>query len=61
MLAALHSNPATKDIPVIFLTGATEREQITKALALKPQGYILKPVEREALVDKINSVLAKKA
>ena len=61
VLAALHSNPATKDIPVIFLTGATEREQITKALALKPQGYILKPVEREALVDKINSVLAKKA
>lgn len=51
VLEKLHANVATKDIPVIFLTGITERDKIQKALVQKPQGYLLKPIDREKLTE----------
>lgn len=53
VLEQLHENPETKDIPVLFLTGASDREKIKKALSLNPQGYLLKPVDQETLLAKI--------
>jgi CheY-like chemotaxis protein len=57
VLAQIRSHAGLADIPVVFLTGASEREKIAKALALKPQGYILKPVERVALMSKLLEIL----
>lgn len=51
ILEKLHANEATKDIPVIFLTGITERDKIQKALVQKSQGYLLKPIERDKLIE----------
>ena len=53
VLEQLRASETTKDIPVIFLTGVTETEKIMEALALKPQNYLLKPVDREKLLDAI--------
>lgn len=53
VLQKLHSNDATKDIPVVFLTGITEYDKIQKALVQKPQGYLLKPVDHEKLLETI--------
>lgn len=53
ILEKLRANEATKDVPVIFLTGVSEREKIQEALALKPQSYLLKPVDHEKLVNAI--------
>lgn len=53
VLEKLRASDATKDIPVIFLTGVTESKKIKEALALKPQNYLLKPVDREKLLDTI--------
>lgn len=53
VLEKLHENPETKDIPVLFLTGASDKEKIKKALSLNPQGYLLKPVDQETLLAKI--------
>lgn len=53
VLEKLRDSDATKDIPVIFLTGVTETKKIKEALALKPQNYLLKPVDREKLLDTI--------
>lgn len=53
VLEKLRSSDATKDIPVIFLTGVTETKKIKEALALKPQNYLLKPVDREKLLETI--------
>lgn len=53
VLEKLRANDATKDVPVIFLTGVSEREKIQEALALKPQSYLLKPVDREKLLNAI--------
>lgn len=50
ILEQLRANDATKDIPVVFLTGVTERDKIQKALALKPQGYLLKPIDHDKLI-----------
>ncbi len=53
VLEKLRANEATKDIPVIFLTGVTERKKIQEALVLKPQGYLLKPVDHDKLLEVI--------
>lgn len=49
VLERLRANKATRDVPVIFLTGVSDREKIQEALALKPQSYLLKPVDHEKL------------
>lgn len=46
-----------KDIPIVFLTGVSEREKITEALSLKPQSYLLKPVDREKLMKVITDII----
>lgn len=46
-----------KDIPVIFLTGVSDKEHIYAVLQLKPAGYILKPLDRENLLNTIADVL----
>ena len=45
-------------IPVIFLTGMTEKKQVIKTLVdFKPEGYIVKPAKKSDLVAKIIDVL----
>ncbi|MCR5733965.1 MAG: response regulator [Lachnospiraceae bacterium] len=54
----LRDDPVLRKIPVIFLTGMTERETVIKTLTeLKPQGYIVKPAKKSELVAKIIDVL----
>ena len=51
-------NSDYKDIPVVFLTGVSEKETVIKTLVeLKPQGYILKPSKKSEIVAKIIDVL----
>lgn len=57
VLEKLRANDATKDIPVVFLTGISEKEKIQKALVMKPQGYLLKPIERDKLLDTIKRIV----
>lgn len=57
VLEKIRANQSTKDVPVIFLTGVTERDKIQKALVLQPQGYLLKPIDRERLMETITKVL----
>ena len=57
VLEQLRANEATKEIPVVFLTGVTETKKIQEALMLKPQSYLLKPVNREKLLSTIESLI----
>ena len=57
VLEQLRANEATKDIPVVFLTGVTETKKIQEARMLKPQSYLLKPVNREKLLSTIESLI----
>lgn len=57
VLEKLRANPSTKNIPVIFLTGITDRKKIQEALVMKPQGYLLKPINRKRLLAAIQNIL----
>jgi YesN/AraC family two-component response regulator len=39
------------------LTGINDVEKIKNALALKPQGYLLKPVDKNALIAKLHEII----
>lgn len=47
----LRQEPATRHIPVVFLTGVDTREGVERVMALKPDGYILKSATKEKLLD----------
>lgn len=57
VLVKLRENPTTKDIPVVFLTGINDSEKIQKVLAMKPQGYLLKPIDHDKLIQTIKKVI----
>lgn len=48
-----------EDIPIIFLTGTTEREVLVECATLMPQGVVLKAAGKDALLEKVRSVLEK--
>lgn len=43
-------------IPVIFLTGVSDKDMVLRCIELKPSGYLLKPVSRETLLEKVTEV-----
>lgn len=57
VLEKLRASDATKDIPVVFLTGVTESKKIKEALLMKPQSYLLKPINRDRLLDTIEKLI----
>ena len=58
VLRRLRSFPAYEAIPVMFLTGMSEKKTVVKTLAeLRPQGYVVKPAKKSDLVAKIIDVL----
>ncbi len=57
VLMKLREDADLARIPVVFLTGINDVDKIKNALALKPQGYLLKPVDKNALLDKIHELI----
>lgn len=57
VLQLLRSDPSTRDIPVVFLTGVGTAEEVKQVLALKPDGYILKSTGREQLLEYLSEKL----
>ncbi len=47
-----------EDVPVIFLTSVTDREKIFAALKHRPAGYVLKPPDRNKLIEAIDKALS---
>ena len=57
VLQMLRQEPATEQIPVIFLTGVGTKEAVERVMALKPDGYILKSASREDLLKYLHGKL----
>lgn len=57
VLEKLRASEITKNIPVVFLTGVTDTKKVKEVLSLKPQSYLLKPVDREKLLDTITKII----
>ena len=57
VLEMIRSEPGTREIPVVFLTGKDDRESVMDVLDLKPNGYILKNIQRDDLFSRIDEYL----
>ena len=55
----LSNSEETKDIPVMFLTGKSDKETIMRVMALKPAGYLLKNISQEQLLSSIDKYFVK--
>ena len=58
VLEMLRSDPSTKSIPVVFLTGKNDVETVKEVLDLKPMDYILKTIDKASLQGKIKRYFA---
>lgn len=55
-LEELRKDEEVGDIPVVFLTGVADKEHIAAVLGMNPQGYLLKPVDKDKLLKTIKKV-----
>lgn len=53
VLEMLRSDEETKGIPVMFLTGKSDKESVMAVVALKPEGYFLKTIQKEELLENL--------
>ena len=61
VLEMLRHDPETSSIPVIFLTGKSDKESVMQVMGLKPQGYLLKTTTQEELLYQLNKYFTKRA
>ena len=53
VLEMLRSDEETRSIPVMFLTGKGDKKSVMEVVALKPEGYFLKSILRDELLEKL--------
>ncbi len=58
VMRELKNDDKTASIPIIMLTGVSERKKIQEALMGGTQYYIVKPFDIQELLDKVADVLA---
>jgi DNA-binding response OmpR family regulator len=57
MIKALRNDPATKNIPVVVLTGLKDDETFAQARKLGASHFLTKPVDRDVLIRAIEAQL----
>lgn len=45
------------NIPVLFLTGVSDKESVMRGLEYNPNGYLLKPTSRQILLERVMGIL----
>lgn len=53
VLSMLKNDFETEQIPVMFLTGHGDRDSVLSVVGLSPVDYLLKTIDKEALLDKL--------
>jgi DNA-binding NarL/FixJ family response regulator len=54
LMGYLRSDPGTQMVPIIFLTGKNDRDHVFSILHYKPDGYLLKSLSKESLIDSVD-------
>lgn len=60
-LTLFRQDPRMADIPVVFLTGVSDKDRIMKVVELKPEAYLLKPIDADVLLKTVEDVISKRA
>ncbi len=60
VLSMLKNNADTGQIPVMFLTGHGDRESVMSVIDLKPVDYLLKTIDKESLLNKLDNFFAER-
>ena len=58
-LEMIRTEISTQNIPVIFLTAKNDAESVKKVLALKPEGYLLKTMSQEQVLENVDAFFEK--
>lgn len=61
VLKMIRSENTTKNTPVIFLTGKNDRQSVMNVLDLKPDGYLLKTMTSDEVLQAVDDFFHKKA
>ena len=54
VLEMLRNDPDTSSIPVMFLTSKGDKESVMSVVALRPEGYFLKSIQKKELTEKLH-------
>lgn len=60
VLEMMRTEAEFSNIPVIFLTGKSDKESVMKVMGLKPEGYLLKTMPPEEIVKTIDEFFEKR-
>ena len=60
VLEMIRSELDFADVPVIFLTGKDDRESVLSVMEMKPEGYLLKSLQPEQIVQAVDNFFAHK-
>lgn len=56
VLEIIRKREETSNVPVLFLTSVTDKEKVIQGLAHNPQGYLIKPISRDELLQRVDEV-----
>ncbi len=59
VLESIRAEENLREIPVFFLTSVDEKNSVTKAISLKPNGYLLKSYDKNRLLAAIEGFFLK--
>jgi CheY-like chemotaxis protein len=59
VLRWMRAEETTKDIPVFFMTAVTDKKRVMECLELKPQQYLVKPVSKDELLERLSDFFEK--
>lgn len=57
VLEIIRKREESRNVPVLFLTSVTDKEKILECLSLNPQGYLIKPISRSELLQRVAEVI----
>lgn len=58
VLDQVRRNPLTCQVPIIFLTGKNDKESVMRIIKRKPDGYLLKSMRKDELLDALDRFFA---
>jgi len=61
LLEMLRADENTAKIPVIFLTGKNDSDSVKRVLMLKPEGYLLKNMSKEHIIERVDDFFKTKS